>query len=222
MPWWADWKCTNYCQNKDVSAEERQKYYYCWEKKNSGNTWLCFHWYSGLYARRFESIHQQENCNREGLSATYISYIFYTFLHQFLLLNVDPNEIKVNKSALEEIVRTREESLFSWQHPWIELNVTTICIFNIRSRNGNLKHFFSDRIYSTYSRLSCFTETNIIESPAKHIDELLNDWKDIHKNTKHGLTVLQLEYNINEVINIPSVLETCQLYWKSKRRLWYW
>ena len=68
-----------------------------------------------------------------------------------------------------------------------------MCLFNIRSQNGHLKIFFSDRIYATYSSLSCFTETKIIESPAKHIDELLNDWKDIHKNTQYGLTVLQLE-----------------------------
>ena len=46
-----------------------------------------------------------------------IFHIYFTPLHQFLLLNFDPNKIKVNKSALEQMVRMREESLFSWQHP---------------------------------------------------------------------------------------------------------
>ena len=72
----------------------------------------------------------------------------------------------------------RNESLFSWQHPVIELNGIFMCLLNIRSWNVNLEHFLSDKIYSTYSSLFCFTKININESPAKHIDEILNDWKD--------------------------------------------
>ena len=33
-----------------------------------------------------------------------------------------------------------------------------------------------------------FIETNISDSPVKHIDEILHDWKDIHQNTQHTLT----------------------------------
>ena len=109
---------------------------------------------------------------------------FYTLLsraksrNEVLLLNFEPEEIKVNESALDELVRMRNESLFSWQHPLIELTR-----------------------YSNYSSLFCFTETNINDSPAKHIDEILDDWKDIHKNTEHGLALCYNESKVNiEVI----------------------
>ena len=114
---------------------------------------------------------------------------FYTLLSRaksrdkVLLLNFEPENIKVNESALDEMVRMRNESLFSWQHPIIELNGISMCLFNIRSWNVHLEHFLSDKIYSTYSSLFCFTETNINNSPAKH------DWKDIHKNTHYGLAL---------------------------------
>ena len=50
--------------------------------------------------------------------------------------------------------------------------------------------------------------TNINNSLVNHI-EILHDWRDIHKNTQHGLALC---YNVNkvniiEVIEIPSVLE---------------
>ena len=114
---------------------------------------------------------------------------------QVLLLNFEPEDIKVNELALDEMVRLRNESLFSWQHPIIELNGISMCLFNIRSWNFHLEHFLSDKIYSTYSSLFCFTETNINDSPAKHIDEILDDWKDIHKNTQHGLALC---YNVSK------------------------
>ena len=79
----------------------------------------------------------------------------------------------------------------------------------IRPWNVHLEHFLSDKIYLTYSSLFCFTETNINDSPAKHIDEILDDWIDIHKNTHHGLALCYNlnEVNIIEVIEILSVLE---------------
>ena len=82
-------------------------------------------------------------------------------------------------------------------------------LFNIRSWNSHLEHFLSEKIYSPYSSLFCFTETNINDSPAKHINDILDDWKDIHKNTQHGLALC---YNVSkvdiiEVIEIASVLE---------------
>ena len=92
---------------------------------------------------------------------------FYTLLSRakscdkVLLLNFEPENSKVNESALDEMVRMRNESLFSWQHPIIELNGISMCLFNIRSWNVHLEHFLSDKIYLTYSSLFCFTETNI-------------------------------------------------------------
>ena len=37
------------------------------------------------------------------------------------------------------------------------------------------------------------TETNINGSPSKHVDEILDDWKVMHKNTQHGLALC---YNV--------------------------
>ena len=90
----------------------------------------------------------------------------------------------------------RKESLFPWQHALIELNGISMCLFNIRLWNGNLEHFLCDKIYSSYSCLFCFTETNISDSLSKQIDEILDDWKDIHKNTRHGLALC---YNVAKV-----------------------
>ena len=50
-----------------------------------------------------------------------------------------------------------KESLFSWQHPLTELSGISMSLFNIRSWNGHLEHFLSDKIYLTYSSLFCFT-----------------------------------------------------------------
>ena len=54
-----------------------------------------------------------------------------------------------------------------------------ICLFSISSWYGHLEHCLSDKIYSTYSSLFSSTETSISDSPAKHTDEILDDWKDI-------------------------------------------
>ena len=73
----------------------------------------------------------------------------------------------------------------------------------LRSWNSHFEHFLSDKMYSTFSSLFCFTETNINDSPAKHIDEILDDWKDIHKNTQHGLALC---HNVSK-INIIDAIE---------------
>ena len=51
--------------------------------------------------------------------------------------------------------------------------------------------------------LFCFTETNINDSLTKHINDILDDWKDIYKNTQHGLAQC---YNMSKV-NIIEVIE---------------
>ena len=112
----------------------------------------------------------------EGISTTYISesvlhLTFHAKSHdKVLLLNFQPDDIKVNESALEEVVQMRNESLFSWQKSLIELNGISMYLFKLRSWNSHLEHFLSDKIYSTYFSLFCFTETNINDSSAKHID----------------------------------------------------
>ena len=132
------------------------------------------------------------------------------------MLNFEPEDIKVNESVLDEMVRMRNESLFSWQHPIIELNGIYMCLFNIRSWSVHLEHFMSDKIYSTYSSLFSLTETNINDSPAKYIDEILDDWKDIHKNTHHGLALC---HNMNKV-NITEVIWRYLVFWRYCQLCW--
>ena len=116
------------------------------------------------------------------------------------------------------MVRMRNQSLFSWQHLLIELNGISMCVFNVRSWNVHLDHFLSDKVYSTYSSLFCSTETNVKNSPANHIYEILDDWKDIHKSRHHGLALCYNMSKINiEVNEIPTVLEVLPIVLEIER-----
>ena len=117
------------------------------------------------------------------------------------------------------MVRMRQELVFSWQHPLKSFNGTSICLLNIRSWNAYLEHFLSGNICQSYSSLFCFTETNINDSPVKHIGEVLDDWKDIHKNTQHGLALYYKvsKVNIIEVIDIPSTIEILPIVLEIKK-----
>ena len=72
--------------------------------------------------------YQQSNCQCQ----------FYMLLscakshYKMLLVDFEPEDTKVNKSALEEMVRLRNESLFSRQHSLIELDGISMCLRNIR------------------------------------------------------------------------------------------
>ena len=69
----------------------------------------------------------------------------------------------------------RKKSLLCWQHSLVELNSVSMCLFNIRSWNGHLEHFLSEKIYSTYHNLFCFTEADVNDSPSKHISKILDN-----------------------------------------------
>ena len=129
-------------------------------------------------------------------------------------MNADHEQIKVNESAWFEW-----DKFFSWQHPLKSFNGTSICLLNIRSWNAYLEHFLSGNICQSYSSLFCFTETNINDSPVKHIGEVLDDWKDIHNNTQHGLALYYKvsKVNIIEVIDIPSTIEIFQIVLEIKK-----
>ena len=74
------------------------------------------------------------------------NFIPYFPMPKVLFLNFEPESIKADESALKEMVQMRKESIFSWQHALIELNSSNLCLFSIRSWNGHLEHFFSDKI----------------------------------------------------------------------------
>ena len=140
---------------------------------------------------------------------------FYTLLSRaksrdkVLLLNFEPERIKVNKPALEEMDRMREESVFSWEHPLMKMSCSKFCLFNIRSWNAHIEHFLSDKVYTNYCSLFCFTETHVNIGRLKHIDELQEGWKDIHNDSQHGLAICYKVSDIKviEVFPTPSVLE---------------
>ena len=111
------------------------------------------------------------------------------------LLNFEPEHIRVNKDALEEMNRMRKESVFDWQHP-LKKTDKNICLFNIRSWNAHIKHFLSDKLYTDRSSIICFTETHLNNNNFTHLEELEDNWKDIHKPTEHGLAIC---YNTNKV-----------------------
>ena len=55
--------------------------------------------------------------------------------------------------------------------------------------------------------LFCSTEIDVDDSLAKHIDEILNDWKDIRIQNMGWFFYSTSKSNIIEVIDIPGVLE---------------
>ena len=117
------------------------------------------------------------------------------------------------------MVQVRKNSLFSWQCPLIELNDVNMYQFE-RSCNGHLEHFLNGKSYSTYSSLFCFAETSINDSPAKHINEILHDWKEIHEITQHGLVSCYnvSKVNIFEVIDISGVLEVLPIILEKEKQ----
>ena len=116
------------------------------------------------------------------------------------------------------MVRLRSKSLFSWQHPLIELNGISMYLFNIRSWNGHLEHFISDKKDLTYFSIFCFAEANMNDAPAKH-NEIRDDWKYIHKNTQNGLAQYckVSKENIMEIIEIHTVLKVLPIALEIKK-----
>ena len=123
------------------------------------------------------------------------------------LLNFHRNHIKVNVPALEEMDRMRQESIFSWQHPLIEMSGTKMCLFNIRSWNAHIGHFLTDKVFTEYSSLICLTETHCRDEqgPFNNIEHYAEGWTAIHKVTEHGLAIC---YNASKVTIINDEFQT--------------
>ena len=105
------------------------------------------------------------------------------------LLNFKESQIRVNKYAVAEMERLRNECVLSWNHPLKKLSGTKICLFNIVSWNLHIVHFLTDKVYSTHSSIFCFTETNINNEYYKNIEDYQHGWANIHKLTEHGLAI---------------------------------
>ena len=94
----------------------------------------------------------------------------YEKLH---LMGFEPELIKINSKALEEIHRMKKESLSSWHCSLKIMNGRNFCMGKIRSWNAHIAHFLSEKIYSEECSLICFTETTVIgASPRERITTL--------------------------------------------------
>ena len=111
----------------------------------------------------------------------------YEKLH---LMHFEPDLIRINSKALEEIHRMKKESLSSWHCPLKIMNGRNFYMGNIRSWNAHIAHFLSEKIYCEEYSLICFTETTVIgASPRERITQHLDGSSVIYKQTFHGLSL---------------------------------
>ena len=119
---------------------------------------------------------------------------FYTMLSigksrdKIQILNFKPEYIKVNKFALREMCRMREDVKFEWNHPVTKIHNDKLCLYNIRSWDRRIESFLKDSVFADCS-IMCFIETHVKGQPLKNMNDYLEDWKEIHKLTNHGLAV---------------------------------
>ena len=86
------------------------------------------------------------------------------------------------------MIRMRNASLLSCNHPLTELNGEKICLHNIVKWDKHICHFLADRNYVNHSSLFCFTET-YTSINSKGIREYLGSWDRKHEHRGHGLAV---------------------------------
>ena len=81
-----------------------------------------------------------------------------------------------------------------------------ICLNNIRGWQAHIAHFLSDKNFTEYSSVLCFTETIIRGSSLNDISEYQPGWKSIHHPTAtHGLAICYQESKvIIHSTNIPT------------------
>ena len=92
--------------------------------------------------------------------------------------------------ALEEMERLRKDSPLVYEHPLQKLSGIKICLNNIRGWQAHITHFLSDKYFTKYSSVLCFTETKIHGSPVSDISDHLTGWQSIHHPTApHGLAI---------------------------------
>ena len=92
------------------------------------------------------------------------------------ILNFHEDKIKHNKDALKEMERMRRDSPFVYEHPLQKLHGNKICLNNIRDWQADISHFLSDKYYTKYSSVLCFTETKVNCSRISNISEHQPGW----------------------------------------------
>ena len=150
------------------------------------------------------------NPNRK-ISKHFLTGLVYTLLSRvrrrdtIRIQNFHKDLIVHNEEALKEMERLRKDCPFAFEHPLQAITGTKICLNNIRGWQAHITHFLSNRIYTNYSSVLCFTETIYLGSPLSDISKHLGGWKSIHHPTApDGLAIC---YDDSKVIvcskNIP-------------------
>ena len=67
-----------------------------------------------------------------------------------------------------------------------------------------------------------FHKSQYKDSPAKHISEILDDRKDIHKNRQHGLALCYNMSKANIMEVVVSVLEVLPIVLEIEKETFYW
>ena len=94
----------------------------------------------------------------------------------------------------------RKDSPFVFKHPLQKLTGNKVCLNNIRGWQAHIAHFLSNRTYTDFSSVLCFTETVIRGSPLSDISDHLTGWKSIHHPTaSHGLAICYDKSKVTEL-----------------------
>ena len=140
---------------------------------------------------------------------------FYTLLSRarsrdsVRILNFDEANIVVSELVKAEMERLRRDSVFTWKHPITQNKRRKICLLNIVSWNLHIQHVLSDKYYTNYSHVMCFTETHTNSTSFKRIEEYHPDWKSIHHpSAVHGLAIC---YNAEKVVIEKEFPETSSI-----------
>ncbi len=115
-----------------------------------------------------------------------------------LLVDFSPDVIKVNESALQEMKRMEQNSLFTWEHPLANI-APTVCIgfLNITSLSAHASDLKADRNIQNLTAL-CLTETHVSTmTEAYH----LPGFKPIQVQSEHGLAIFIKESFKFEQVN---------------------
>ena len=118
-----------------------------------------------------------------------------------------------NEEAIVEMQRLRKDSHFEFEHPLQNVIGRKICLNNIRGWHAHIAHFLSEKFYTKYSSVLCFTETIIRGSALSDISDHQTGWKSIHHPTApHGLAICYDESKVVITsINIPDQAFSSQM-----------
>ena len=77
------------------------------------------------------------------------------------IFNFHADKIKHNKEAWKEMERIRKDCPFVYEHPLEKLQGNKIRLNNIRDWQPHISPFLSDKYYTKYSSVLCFTEIKV-------------------------------------------------------------